>query len=589
MLQNKLFLYVLNHPLVKVFLAILSFIVYPIHKLLTPPPTTCKSPPGSPIKKSPSEPSSPQSSDDSFHEESLFPEPINYNKSLKSSIKPCSTGVSSFLPFKNEQGEIEWTFADTFDEGLIRSFSIHEEGQEENISPTISNSSNNDSIMSGNNAGQTTQQFHGSSPKSFTTPSPPLSSYVDMNGQKSHQCPHCEANFKLRGYLTRHLKKHSVKKAYRCPFHKFSSYIDENNITHQCHPTGGFSRRDTYKTHLKSRHFRYPKGTKTKERSKSAGMCSMCGEQFPSPEMWCEIHIEGGECKFLPAGFKGKSRIKNRLMKELKKKGMNVDDYQNYAHLVKEVGKGKSDDEEDEDLASPLSSESQSPVVEKSHQNTQNTQNTTSVTPPQQISSQVTPPSSQNSVSSSTGEFMPIPQQFQQPNVPFNSQPNVQISSSHPQSHQQPQQNMPVNEYYELNDTYFYEMLDYDDDYCLDVDQLNNFSPSSPESPHNQQYQQQQQRKHQLLQQQYQLMQNQMQVNLMMMQNGNHHSQGPTSASQFNFTQPYSQEEQQPVHNQPSNQNRHQNHQFPPQQNIYQDMPIGFMVADKFQPQYVQY
>lgn len=137
---------------------------------------------------------------------------------------------------------------------------------------------------------------------------------------KIHQCPHCEATFKIRGYLTRHLKKHAVKKAYSCPFHKFSIYIDENNITHKCHPNGGFSRRDTYKTHLKSRHFKYPKGTKTKERNLSSGNCSMCGEFFPNSEIWCEIHVEGGECKYLPVGFKGKSRIKNRLRKQMNKK-----------------------------------------------------------------------------------------------------------------------------------------------------------------------------------------------------------------------------------------------------------------------------
>lgn len=281
--------------------------------------------------------------------------------------QPCSTGLTTrLLPFKNAKGEIEWAFTDDVTPGneldVFKMSRFDEknapkpknnnenENEDDNLSPTISNSSNNESILSNNSKKLKTKKEdedneHTGTP--LTNHSSPFSPEDDDDAKekedlsssssdnladsnegehddvddedKVHQCPHCDATFKIRGYLTRHLKKHATKKAYSCPFHKFSIYIDENNITHKCHPNGGFSRRDTYKTHLKSRHFKYPKGTKTKDRANSPGTCSMCGCYFPNAEIWCELHVEGGECKFLPEGFKGKSRIKNRLKKQLSK------------------------------------------------------------------------------------------------------------------------------------------------------------------------------------------------------------------------------------------------------------------------------
>ncbi|KAG5365595.1 Transcription factor STP2 [Yarrowia sp. C11] len=106
-------------------------------------------------------------------------------------------------------------------------------------------------------------------------------------------CPHCDSTFRIRGYLTRHLKKHSEKKAHTCPFYDCAAEMP-------CHPSGGFSRRDTYKTHLKARHFIYPPGTKSAQRSTTSGTCSGCGEMFESNETWIEEHIHKGVCKGLP-------------------------------------------------------------------------------------------------------------------------------------------------------------------------------------------------------------------------------------------------------------------------------------------------
>lgn len=289
------------------------------------------------------------------HKDDLFPSMnvSNDSESLKEEkaeecLVPtsCSMGLTTrLLPIKNANGELEWVF--TEDDSMLNKgteLDVFKIPQPQNhklkdnsneLSPTMSNSSNETTLsakLEFNNA-QSKEQSVSPNGSSHGSSSPYMEEEEgeehehehehdyeqDVNGEKLFQCPHCDASFKIRGYLTRHLKKHSTSKAYSCPFHTQSIYKDENNITHKCHPTGGFSRRDTYKTHLKSRHFKYPKGIKTKNRGNSEGHCSMCGEYFNSAEIWCEIHVEGGECKFLPQDYKGKSRIKNRLRKKLQK------------------------------------------------------------------------------------------------------------------------------------------------------------------------------------------------------------------------------------------------------------------------------
>ncbi|QLL30794.1 hypothetical protein HG536_0A06090 [Torulaspora globosa] len=111
-------------------------------------------------------------------------------------------------------------------------------------------------------------------------------------------CHYCDAKFRIRGYLTRHIKKHAIQKAYHCPFFNASAPSEL-----RCHNSGGFSRRDTYKTHLRARHFVYPKGVKPQNRSKSSGHCSQCGQFFENTDKWVEQHIENGECKGLPDGY----------------------------------------------------------------------------------------------------------------------------------------------------------------------------------------------------------------------------------------------------------------------------------------------
>lgn len=90
--------------------------------------------------------------------------------------------------------------------------------------------------------------------------------------------------------------------AFRCPFHDISTVDGMGNVIKsaaKCHPTGGFSRRDTYKTHLKALHFIYPPGTKSSARNSTGGRCAGCFEYFESNARWLKYHIECDQCKGL--------------------------------------------------------------------------------------------------------------------------------------------------------------------------------------------------------------------------------------------------------------------------------------------------
>lgn len=133
------------------------------------------------------------------------------------------------------------------------------------------------------------------------------SSSPSSSGKKVYTCEYCGSEFRIRGYLTRHIKKHALNKAYECPFY-------EEGSENKCHPNGGFSRRDTYKTHLKARHFKYPQGTKSSERASTPGKCGLCSQPFDSNEEWVEKHIESGVCEGLPKGYQ--IRAKNSRRKD---------------------------------------------------------------------------------------------------------------------------------------------------------------------------------------------------------------------------------------------------------------------------------
>ncbi|CUS20920.1 LAQU0S02e01398g1_1 [Lachancea quebecensis] len=104
------------------------------------------------------------------------------------------------------------------------------------------------------------------------------------------QCAFCPSSFKVKGYLTRHMKKHLVTKDFQCPFWSGDC---------RCHASGEFSRKDTYKTHLKSVHFVYPVGVAKSQRGQSKGRCAACYQEFGSNMEWLLRHVETRQCEAL--------------------------------------------------------------------------------------------------------------------------------------------------------------------------------------------------------------------------------------------------------------------------------------------------
>lgn len=112
-----------------------------------------------------------------------------------------------------------------------------------------------------------------------------------------HKCPFCQRSFKNKSYLARHLKKHDTIKDFKCPF-----FNPKHTKCH--HLNGEFSRKDTFKAHLKSIHFIYPIGVAKSDRNDSPGRCAGCFKEFNNNTDWLTNHIETEECTGF-AKFKG--------------------------------------------------------------------------------------------------------------------------------------------------------------------------------------------------------------------------------------------------------------------------------------------
>lgn len=104
---------------------------------------------------------------------------------------------------------------------------------------------------------------------------------------RPHTCKICGRGFSRPNDLLRHQKAHQGDSPFACPFYSADP---------RCHSTGGFSRCDTYKNHLKSMHFDYPVGTKKKERNGAGGKCKGCLREFENADEWVTNHVEAGEC-----------------------------------------------------------------------------------------------------------------------------------------------------------------------------------------------------------------------------------------------------------------------------------------------------
>lgn len=220
---------------------------------------------------------------------SLFPKKHNVDMALlgSSSVIPCAMDITSLDTPMTMSVTPEGNFACKLNNDEYSSKHLHDEK-----SPLRSPLCNGDGLPM--------------SPQSNSSTTPPKDDEAiikdevpaDADEKGFYVCHYCDAKFRIRGYLTRHIKKHAIQKAYHCPFFNVDSPPEL-----RCHNSGGFSRRDTYKTHLKARHFAYPKGVKPQDRNKSPGHCSQCGLFFENTDNWVEQHIETGDCQGLPKGY----------------------------------------------------------------------------------------------------------------------------------------------------------------------------------------------------------------------------------------------------------------------------------------------
>ena len=153
-----------------------------------------------------------------------------------------------------------------------------------------------------------------------------------QKSDKLYVCPICQTTFKVKGYLTRHRKKHFASKPFQCPYfdptvdyeeadtdmniHQSGPDYEDDEVSlndsndcgkskvPRCHPTGGFSRRDTFKTHLKALHFVYPTGTKSGDRSDKKGRCAACFKEFKTNKEWLETHVMTNQCEGMITKYK---------------------------------------------------------------------------------------------------------------------------------------------------------------------------------------------------------------------------------------------------------------------------------------------
>ncbi|KAK9467952.1 hypothetical protein V1512DRAFT_246699 [Lipomyces arxii] len=108
------------------------------------------------------------------------------------------------------------------------------------------------------------------------------------SASRPYSCSVCARGFSRPNDLLRHEKSHQGDLPYNCPFY---------TADHKCHSSGGFSRCDTYKNHLKAMHFEYPFGLKKKDRNGASGKCKECQLEFETADEWIVGHVDAGKCE----------------------------------------------------------------------------------------------------------------------------------------------------------------------------------------------------------------------------------------------------------------------------------------------------
>lgn len=155
----------------------------------------------------------------------------------------------------------------------------------------------------------TTKQFHKFYTSTINSQSGQLQTSTSSIAKPQltyHKCPFCQRQFKNKSYLSRHLKKHDAVKDFKCPF-----FNEQHTKCH--HLDGEFSRKDTFKAHLKSIHFIYPIGVAKIDRNSSMGRCAGCFQEFKSNNDWLNEHIEKKSCPGFAINQKNDDEVASKL------------------------------------------------------------------------------------------------------------------------------------------------------------------------------------------------------------------------------------------------------------------------------------
>lgn len=165
-------------------------------------------------------------------------------------------------------------------------FELSMESNQSNSPEASNNNSNDDLSCDGNN--EPRQDANGN----FT----PASSAAISNHlfkPMIFKCPYWEANTTASASST----ENSTPSSPSSTTSPHNSHHHNHHSSGKCHATGIFSRGDTFKNHLKALHFKYPEGTKKKERASVSGYCKQCGEFCENGvEQWLNEHVLNNSC-----------------------------------------------------------------------------------------------------------------------------------------------------------------------------------------------------------------------------------------------------------------------------------------------------
>lgn len=238
--------------------------------------------------------------------------------------------------------------------------SSHFSGTPQMIPPAISSFNNHNSNILKQDNGSTNSPSITASKSNDISPVSSNGNGTDVLPENfqlpegvNYICHYCDASFQVRGYLSRHIKKHAIVKEYTCPYYRHvnetKSFMEHNlktsyykndedaedarkkfqSMKHVCHNHNGeFWRKDTLMIHLKKKHYSVDRNTlklvleqkkleqgpnvKSKPKidaTKLPGTCICCNERFANADDFCNNHVLAGSCAALPNGYSIKTNL----------------------------------------------------------------------------------------------------------------------------------------------------------------------------------------------------------------------------------------------------------------------------------------